>query len=63
MLDRLVGALGGSLHEDGKSALPETLAETPDFMQQPVFHQYRTETEMMRYMRSLADRIWHWTDA
>ncbi len=56
MLDRLVGVLGGSLHEDGKSALPEALARDTDFMQQPVFHQYRTETEMMRYMRSLADR-------
>ncbi len=28
MLDRLVGVLGGSLHEDGKSALPERWQET-----------------------------------
>ncbi len=31
------------------------LERTSDFMTHPVFHQHRTETEMLRYLRHLAD--------
>uniref|UniRef100_UPI00397755D2 aminomethyl-transferring glycine dehydrogenase n=1 Tax=[Mycobacterium] appelbergii TaxID=2939269 RepID=UPI00397755D2 len=31
-------------------------ARTSEFLTHPAFHKYRTETEMMRYLRSLADK-------
>ena len=36
--------------------MPDKLIRTSDFMTHPVFHMNRAETEMMRYMRRLADR-------
>ncbi|MGV6812336.1 MAG: aminomethyl-transferring glycine dehydrogenase [Brevirhabdus sp.] len=35
---------------------PEDMIRTSDYMTHPVFHMNRAETEMMRYMRRLADR-------
>ncbi len=37
-------------------SMPEKLIRTSDFLTHPVFHMNRAETEMMRYMRRLADR-------
>ncbi len=37
-------------------ALPPDLARRSAFLRHPVFHRYRCETEMLRYMRKLADR-------
>ena len=37
-------------------ALPASLARTGSFLTHPVFHRHRCETEMLRYMRRLADR-------
>ena len=36
--------------------MPDKLIRTSDFLTHPVFHMNRAETEMMRYMRRLADR-------
>ena len=36
--------------------LPEALIRKTDYLTHPVFHMNRAETEMMRYMRRLADR-------
>ena len=36
--------------------LPPALARTSAFLTHPVFHRYRSETEMLRYLRRLADR-------
>ncbi|SNT14588.1 glycine dehydrogenase (decarboxylating) alpha subunit /glycine dehydrogenase (decarboxylating) beta subunit [Granulicella rosea] len=37
-------------------ALPANLKRTSKFLTHPVFNQYHSETEMLRYMRRLADR-------
>ena len=37
-------------------AIPAGLARTAPFLEHPVFHRYRSETEMLRYLRRLADR-------
>jgi glycine cleavage system P protein (glycine dehydrogenase) len=36
-------------------ALPTELARTSDFLTHPVFHEHRSETSMLRYLRRLAD--------
>ncbi|HET9047149.1 MAG TPA: aminomethyl-transferring glycine dehydrogenase, partial [Casimicrobiaceae bacterium] len=37
-------------------AFTAELARTSPFLTHPVFHRYRSETEMLRYLRALADR-------
>ncbi|MFJ6749082.1 aminomethyl-transferring glycine dehydrogenase [Streptomyces sp. NPDC091266] len=37
-------------------ALPEALLRTDDYLTHPVFHQHRSETAMLRYLRRLADK-------
>ncbi|QKW53719.1 aminomethyl-transferring glycine dehydrogenase [Streptomyces buecherae] len=37
-------------------ALPQSLLRTSDYLTHPVFHQHRSETAMLRYLRKLADR-------
>ena len=39
-----------------KQSLPAELARTSNFLTHPVFNQYHPETEILRYMRRLADR-------
>ncbi|MFO1415516.1 MAG: aminomethyl-transferring glycine dehydrogenase [Burkholderiales bacterium] len=47
-----VEGLDAELPDDGAGALARTSA----FLTHPVFHRYRSETEMLRYLRRLADR-------
>ncbi len=53
-------AFGGELRfadvEAADSMLPEELTRTSSFLTHPVFHRYRSETEMLRYIRRLGDR-------
>ena len=51
------GALNyGEMADAAAGGLPAGLARTSTFLQHPVFHRYRSETELMRYMRKLSDR-------
>ena len=36
--------------------VPQPMRRTSDFLTHPVFHRYHSETEMLRYLRRLADR-------
>jgi len=42
--------------EDCPDALPELLRRTSTYLSHPVFHRHRSETQMLRYLRSLADK-------
>jgi glycine dehydrogenase len=51
---------GGFTYADieagAREALPNDLKRTSAFLTHPVFHAHRSETELLRYMRKLADR-------
>ncbi len=52
-------AASAELERDGAyvaGRIPHTLARTSPFLTHPTFSKYRSETEMMRYLRALADR-------
>ena len=38
------------------SGIPPRLERTSEFLTHPVFHRYRSETEMLRYLRMLSDK-------
>ncbi|MFD8870339.1 aminomethyl-transferring glycine dehydrogenase [Streptomyces sp. NPDC059590] len=44
------------LDADAADALPAELLRTDTYLTHPVFHKYRSETAMLRYLRRLADR-------
>jgi glycine dehydrogenase len=44
------------LDRDTGDALPESLRRTSPYLEHPVFHQHRSETAMLRYLRSLSDK-------
>jgi glycine dehydrogenase len=43
-------------HEDAESRLPEALRRTSPFLTHPVFNTHKSETAMLRYIRSLSDK-------
>src|ERR1700733_8814608 len=54
-------AFGGELayadvEAETRDALPLALKRASAFLTHPVFHQHRSETELLRYMRKLSDR-------
>jgi glycine dehydrogenase len=50
-LDRVVAS-----YDDDGTRIPASMARTSEFLTHPTFTRYRSETEMMRYLRTLADR-------
>ncbi len=46
----------GASYDELASAIPSGLARTTEFMTHPVFHEHRSETQMLRYLRRLAAR-------
>ncbi|MEY3734440.1 MAG: aminomethyl-transferring glycine dehydrogenase [Actinomycetota bacterium] len=59
-LERLVSAFGAHLAPEVSEAatadLPAELRRTSPYLAHPIFHDYRSETEMLRYLRRLSDR-------
>ena len=61
LLTQLLAALGGVISNNGPDVdpdrtLPDHLRRNSTYLRHPVFHSYRTETEMLRYVRQLSDR-------
>ena len=52
----LLGLGIGPADEPDPAGIPEGLRRTSDFMTHPVFNNYHSEHEMLRYLRRLADR-------
>jgi glycine dehydrogenase len=50
------GVTPGELPDGGADALPAQLRRTTPFLTHPVFTVHRSETELMRYLRALADK-------
>ena len=58
VLDAVLEAFGGNIRKgvEPVAGIPHELKRTSSFLTHPVFHRYRSETEMLRYLRRLADR-------
>ncbi|MET0728297.1 MAG: aminomethyl-transferring glycine dehydrogenase [Acidimicrobiales bacterium] len=56
VLDRVAAAFGAPLAASAPAALPAPLLRSSDYLTHPVFAAHRSETEMLRYLRSLADK-------
>jgi glycine dehydrogenase len=50
------GAPKTALAADAPPAIPPALARTSPFLTHPIFARYRSETEMLRYLKKLEDR-------
>jgi glycine dehydrogenase len=53
---KVLEAFGSTMVDDPTSGLPSGLDRTTEFLTHPVFHRYRSETEMLRYLRLLSDK-------
>jgi glycine dehydrogenase len=51
----VLGLTGGWVPFGGGDGLPETERRTSEYLTHPVFHEHRSETDMLRYLRRLAD--------
>ncbi len=60
ILDHLVEAVTAvkrhAVYTAPRVAIPRSQRRTSEYLTHPVFHRYRSETSLMRYMRKLADR-------
>ena len=59
-LDRLCSAVGATLvhgvDDAATRGIPASLQRVTPYLAHPIFHAYRSETEMLRYLRRLSDR-------
>jgi len=53
---RLLAVFAGEMPAASDSSLPAALRRKTDILTHPVFSRYRSETEMLRYLRQLADK-------
>ncbi len=54
--EQRMGASFASISRHEANAIPPALRRTTEFMTHPVFVEHHSETEMLRYLRRLADR-------
>lgn len=58
-VDEIIATVCGDSSDASKEeafGLPECLTRTEEFLTHPTFNSYRTETQMMRYLKKLADK-------
>jgi glycine dehydrogenase len=55
-LEAVWRAFGVDRAEDAPASLPEALLRTGEMLTHPVFHEHRSETQMLRYLKKLSDR-------
>ena len=55
-LQAIAALFGTQVPDEAGRALPGKPREAKGFLSQPVFHDYHSETDMMRYLRRLADK-------
>ncbi|MEN8041874.1 MAG: aminomethyl-transferring glycine dehydrogenase [Actinomycetota bacterium] len=55
-IDALCGVFGVDSADEGMSGIPESVARGSSFLNHPTFRRYRSETEMLRYLRRLQDK-------
>ena len=53
---RLAGKSAVAIKEDFESAFPSTLSRSTEFLTHPVFNQFHSEHEMLRYMKRLENK-------
>lgn len=53
---QVLAAFGLEAAGDVTASLPESLQRTDEILTHPVFHEHRSETQMLRYLRKLSDR-------
>ena len=57
-LEKLVNCFASNtnLQSDAASYIPDSLVRQSTYLEHPVFHEYRSETEMMRYLKRLENK-------
>lgn len=56
IVDRVLSAFGAAVQAGAVSGLPQSLLRTSNYLQHRVFHDHRSETSMLRLLRSLSDK-------
>jgi glycine dehydrogenase len=56
VLEQVASVFGASLPTSSQDAIPDDLRRRSRYLTHPVFSAHRSETEMLRYLRSLADK-------
>jgi glycine dehydrogenase len=55
-LERLLDVFGASVNEGAPSPATESFARNSSYLEHPVFHTHHSETEMMRYIKTLENK-------
>jgi glycine dehydrogenase len=53
---RVICAVFGSEPQNSSSGIPKNLMREVDYLSHPLFHDYRTETEILRYLKRLENK-------